>query len=369
MARGELSYSKVRALTRVATAANESALVRLAQQGTASHVEEIVRRYRRVSRLDDAADAAKVQRNREVRYHWDEDGTFVLRARLPPEQGALVLQALQAATEALRQAANDEPPRADAADSSAEDSLARIRATPGATDQSHAARRADALALMAETVLRHGPGELPAAERHQVVIHVDAAVLADANADGQCELEHGPALAVESARRVLCDASIVTVREDAEGNALDVGRKTRAISTPLRRALQSRDRGCRFPGCSHKRFADAHHIAHWVDGGETKLSNLVLLCRVHHRLLHEEGFTIEQSASGLRFRTPQGRLVPDVPPQRVLAHDPVLALMQSQADRGITARSCVPEWMGEAPAYDWITDALWRRDHAETVVS
>lgn len=387
MARGEISYSKVRALTRVATRANEAALVRLARQGTASHVEEIVRRYRRVSRVEDAAAAAKAQCEREVRYRWDDDGTLVLHARLPAEQGALVLKALEAAAEALWRSAR----RADAeestdetqatsaahssaeesavaaapckpADSSAEESRPRVPASY-VTDQSFAARRADALVLVAETALQRGPAELPAAERHQVVIHVDATALAGATQDCRCELEHGPALAVESARRVLCDSSIVTVREDSDGTPLDVGRKTRAIPTALRRALQSRDRGCRFPGCTRKHFTDAHHIEHWINGGETKLANLVLLCRVHHRLVHEEGFTVTRTSAGLVFHAPDGRRVEEVPRQRVLAHDPVLALMSSQTDRAITARTCIPEWMGEAPAYDWITDALWRRDH------
>ena len=379
MATGVLSYSKVRAITRVATPENEESLVRLARQGTASHIEEIVRRYRKVSRIEDAAAAAKAHRSREVRYRWDDDGTLILNARLPAEQGALLLKALAAATEALKLAehADDrqQPRDTDSSaedstavpgsNSSAEDSKPRTHATPDATDQSFPARRADALVLMAETLLRHGAAELPAPERHQVVIHVDASALAGATQDAQCELEHGPAIAVESARRLLCDASIITLHEDPDGNPLNVGRKTRAIPTALRRALQSRDRGCRFPACSHKHFTDAHHIHHWTHGGETNLDNLVLLCRVHHRLVHEEGFTVEQTASGLVFRAPDGRRVEDVPVQRVLLHDPVLALMRGHADRGINARTCIPEWMGETPAYDWITDRLWRKDHSD----
>jgi hypothetical protein len=95
----------------------------------------------------------------------------------------------------------------------------------------------------------------------------------------------------------------------------------------------------------------------------TKLANLVLLCRVHHRLVHEEGFAVGQGKEGLVFRAPDGRRVEDVPRQRVLMYDPVLTLITSQAELGITPRTTVPEWMGEAPAYDRITDALWRRDH------
>jgi hypothetical protein len=383
MSCGELSYSKVRALTRAATPANEVALVRLAKQGTASHIEEIVRRYRRVCRADDTANAAKVQRAREVRYRWDDDGTFVLHARLPPEQGALVLKALQAATDTLRRAARGEdsstddshkppivvPANQNRAEPPADGSKARQSSAEDwnqsdATDRSFTARRADALVLMAETTLRHGVSELPGNERHQVVIHVDAATLAAASSQGRCELEHGPALAIETARRLICDTSVIALTEAPDGSPLDVGRRTRSIPTALRRALQSRDHGCRFPGCSHKVFTEAHHIQHWADGGETKLHNLVLLCRTHHRLVHEEGFTVEQDREELAFRAPNGKQIEEAPRQRVLLHDPVLALISEQAGLGITARTTTPEWMGEIPAYDWITDTLWRRDRS-----
>jgi hypothetical protein len=194
------------------------------------------------------------------------------------------------------------------------------------------------------------------------VVHVDATVLTGAAEHGQCEIENGPALAIETARRLLCDGSVVIIHEDADGNPLNVGRKTRTISTALRRALQSRDRGCRFPGCSRKRYTDAHHVQHWANGGETNLDNLVLLCSVHHRLVHEEGFKMEKTPKGLVFRAADGRRVEEVPVQRVLLHDPVLALMRNHAELAITPRTCAPEWMGEVPAYDWITDALWRKD-------
>lgn len=94
------------------------------------------------------------------------------------------------------------------------------------------------------------------------------------------------------------------------GRPLTVGRKTRTVPPALRRALRSRDRCCRFPGCTQSRFVDAHHIHHWAHGGETKLANLVLLCRHHHRLLHEGGFAVERTpAGGLRFRRPDGRAI------------------------------------------------------------
>src|SRR5690606_6276450 len=131
---------------------------------------------------------------------------------------------------------------------------------------------------------------------------------------GRCELENGPALAVETAKRLACDASVVRIVEDGLGRPLDVGRKTRSIPPAIRRALQSRDAGCRFPGCTHTRFLDGHHIRHWADGGATRLSNLVLLCRHHHRQVHEGRAEVRMLGDGaLRFQGPDGRALEAAP--------------------------------------------------------
>jgi uncharacterized protein DUF222 len=123
------------------------------------------------------------------------------------------------------------------------------------------ARRADALGRIAESYLQHGAGALSGGDRQQIVIHVDAETLREGCA-GRCELEEGPSLPAETVRRLACDASVVTLLEDAEGEPLNVGRKTRSIPPALRRALNARDRGCRFPGCSNTRYVDAHHVRH-----------------------------------------------------------------------------------------------------------
>ena len=103
----------------------------------------------------------------------------------------------------------------------------------------------------------------------------------------------------------------MTVFEDDNGNPLDVGRKQRTLSTALRRALYARDRCCTFPGCRRKRYLDAHHLEHWIDGGETKPANLTLLCEYHHRLQHEGSFGIVKEEDGtLRFVTADGRTIP-----------------------------------------------------------
>jgi len=146
--------------------------------------------------------------------------------------------------------------------------------------------------------------ESPGTDRQQIVVHVAAETLRDRSA-GCCEIEHGPSIAAETVRRFSCDASIVTLVEDAEGEPLNAGRKTRTISAPLRRLLEARDQGCRFPGCCNARYIDMHHIRHWANGGETRPSNLVSLCRFHHRAVHEGGFNVEVLDDGaLRFVRP-----------------------------------------------------------------
>ena len=270
MGRGELSYSKVRALTRVATPATESVFLSIALHGTAHHVETIVRQYRRATEAAELSREARQQAGRELRWHWDDDGSLVLRARLPAEAGALLLRAIEAADAGLL-------------DVSAETSAARAHpAVVAPQPPSHAMRRADALGVVAESFLAHGAAALTGGERQQIVVHVDAETLRD-HEPGRCELDDGPAIAGETARRLACDASIVRIISDARGEPLDVGRRTRTIPPALRRALDARDKGCRYPGCTHRRYVDGHHVRHWADGGETKLSNLVSLCRFHHR--------------------------------------------------------------------------------------
>jgi uncharacterized protein DUF222/HNH endonuclease len=276
-ARGQLSFAKVRALTRVAEPANEEGLLELALELTAAQLERALRAYRRVT----TEEAASVQEAAYLDWYWDEDGSLVVRGRLAPEDGALLLKALEAGYAALCEGGSAEP-----------------RPTS-----------ADALAAVAELTL--SGGERSGGDRHQLVVHVEATALS--GGEGGCELAEGPALAAETARRLACDASVVELRE-RDGEPLSVGRKTRSIPPALRRALRRRDRGCRFPGCENHRFVDAHHIEHWARGGETSIDNLVLLCHRHHRLLHEGGYSVERLPAGaLRFRYPWGQPLPDSP--------------------------------------------------------
>src|SRR5947199_4072155 len=299
LARGELSYAKVRALTRVATPETEERLVAVGRAGTADHVERIVRGWRRVDRIAEAREEARRHQSRALHVYQDEDGMVIVRGRLAPEVGAVLVQALTAAREALYQQARGMDAKPSSADISQE--------TPTMAQQ-----QADALALIAETALHQGIDPGAPGERYQVVVHADAPVLADVEAPGQSVLEDGAHVSAETSQRLACDASRVMMRHDPDGRILEVGARTRTIPPALRRALHHRDRGCRFPGCG-LRFGQGHHIRHWAHGGPTTLSNLALLCRRHHRAVHEEGYTIERHADGeLKFRRPDGRLLPEV---------------------------------------------------------
>ncbi|MFO8153631.1 MAG: HNH endonuclease signature motif containing protein [Thioalkalivibrio sp.] len=135
--------------------------------------------------------------------------------------------------------------------------------------------------------------------------------------------------------------------EDDDGSALNVGRKTRSIPPAIRRALQRRDQGCRFPGCTAHKYVDAHHIHHWADGGETKLDNLVLLCRHHHRLVHEGGYGVRMTASGPKFTDSTGRTIAPVAETRFRGNVFALKLKNQRAGLEIDAETTISLWEGE----------------------
>jgi 5-methylcytosine-specific restriction endonuclease McrA len=337
LARGELSYAKVRALTRVATPETEERLLGVGRAGTASHVERIVRGWRCVDRKAEARETARQHASRALHVHHDEDGTVVLRGRLSPEVGALLLRALAAARETLYQkvGGSAEPP-------------------------TMAQQQADALVLLAETALHHELDPGAPGERYQVVVHVDAIALADPDQPGQSILEDGPRVSAETSRRLACDASRVVMRHDETGRTVEVGARTRTIPPALRRALRHRDRGCRFPGCGLP-FGEGHHVRHWAQGGPTTLANLALLCRRHHRAVHEEGYQVDRDPDGaLRFRRPDGWLLPDVPPPATVSADPVRALRTQHDAQGLRlhARTACPSWLGERINVGWAIDVL-----------
>jgi 5-methylcytosine-specific restriction endonuclease McrA len=208
-------------------------------------------------------------------------------------------------------------------------------------------QQADALALVAEAALHHGINPGTPGERYQVVVHIDAQVLADADAPGQSVLEGGACVPAGTSQRLACDASRVVMRHDADGRITEVGARTRTIPPALRRALHHRDKGCRFPGCGLP-FGQGHHIRHWAHGGPTTLSNLAMLCRRHHRAVHEEGYQVERQPDGeLCFRRPDGRLLPEVPATPAVPAAPCEALGARHEALDIHAGTAMPGWSGE----------------------
>jgi hypothetical protein len=350
LARGELSYAKVRALTRVATPETEARLMAVGRAGTAAHVERIVRGWRRVDRLAETREAARQHAGRGLHVVQDEDGTVVIRGRLTPEVGALLVRALDAARETLYQRARRAEDLPSAAD-------------PAVPAPTQAQQQADALALLAETALHHELDPGAPGERYQVVVHVDAAVLDDPAQPGQTALEGGIRVSAEMSRRLACDSSRVVMRHDQDGQVVEVGARTRTIPPALRRALHHRDKTCRFPGCGG-RAGQGHHVQHWANGGPTTLTNLVLLCRRHHRAVHEEGYQVARGPDGaFQFRRPDGRALPDVPPPAAVPDDPVETLRATNEARQlrIHAHTGCSGWLGERLDVGWAIDVLHPR--------
>ena len=371
MKRGELSYSKVRALTRVARPETEEELVELGRAGTAAHIERVVRAWRRIDRSVEAADDELRDASSRVTTHIDENGMFVIRGRLAPEAGEVLMKALDAAGEKLfAEQGEDRPPAGKV--------------------------RADALTLVAESALKGGLDPGSSGDRYQVVVHVSEEELrssaAAATGCPACASAETPApgvfaetsiprgawlgdshvpVSAETARRIASDAGKVRMTHRS-GQVLNVGRKTRTIPPPIRRALEFRDQGCRFPGCTSK-HCDAHHIVHWADGGETKLSNLVLLCRRHHRLLHEGGFGVRLAGDGaVQFTDARGRPLERSPAPPPVGLDAARELVEHLENAGvpITGKESMPTWDGKPLNLPYVMECLWQPPpHLEAAVA
>ncbi len=386
---GVISYSKVRAMTRSATPENEAFLLQVARHGTAQHVEKLVRTFARASRLADPQRDRCQYEARAFSWYHDDDGMVVFKGRLPAAEGAAFLKAMEAILHTLAQ---QEPAHQEAtyhqpidpinhapadrqsrdedfmpADVSAETTIA-------STAPTFTQKRADALVAMADLALAGLAADgKPAstADKYQVVIHIDANRTKDVSAETSClpdctlDSDGGQfPLAATTARRLACDAALVTVLEDTAGNVLNVGRKTRTIPPAIRRALTLRDQGCRFPGCCETRFVDAHHIHHWCDGGETRLDNLILLCRHHHTLLHQQGFALVQGTAGWEFVCADGRKLAHALASQFTeineCPDGSLFIETESVASGlhIDARTAVTLWEGEAMDYDFAVGTL-----------
>ncbi len=324
---GALSYSKARAIARVATPETEAQLVEWAHCATAAQMDLLVNRRRSVDQSP--------QETRYLTWGYDEDGSFVLRARLTPEEGALVLAALRSARDAL----------GDQGECMAESGPAG----PLFETETIRPSAADALVAMAETTLAHGPTPVAGGDRHMVLVHVNAET-------GTATLDGGPELTDNEAASVLCDAAHATILLGGEGEPLAMGRRTREPTVAQRRALLVRDGGCVFPGCEQRVFVDAHHVHEWERGGPTDLNNLVLVCRVHHRAIHHRGYTCEPGPNQtFKFFNPQGvRLVAVPRPTRADGQIPTVGASGEQ----IGPDTPVPNWDGHHPDYATAVEGL-----------
>lgn len=310
--RGELSFSKVRAVTRVATAENEADLVELARTATAAQLDRLVR-----ASVVAMSDPAKREQLTELYLGVDDEGMGTTRARLPIELHAIVEQAIAKALPAKASSAED------VEGSSAEDETVPI-----------AGRRALALARICESYLAHGDAARTPPTRNNAVVHVEV----DESGVVAGETEQGVPLHPDTCRRLLCDAAVQGML-GALDQPLGCGRTTRTISRKLRRALKKRSgSGCQWKGCTEQVYVEAHHVWHWEHGGPTELWNLVNLCWHHHHLVHEGGWQLEHDGhGGVRCFRPDNREL----------LDPIPSMPGTPLDFDVDAEAIVPRWAGE----------------------
>jgi hypothetical protein len=238
---GRVSYSKVRAMTRVATAENENALLQVALGGTADHVETQVRLYRQTKRIEALDEENLRHGHRELSWYIDDDDYWVFKGRFTPEQGALLQKALEAAGDRLfgeQQHVPEEVTR------EVSDKVPLDRTSPEPVSQ----KRADELARVVEGFLAGVKNDQSGGDRYMVNIHTDIETLKEDGTGAESEIEDRGHVPAETSRRMACDCSIVHWHEDMQGEPLNIGRKTRSIPPAIRRALKRRDHGCRFPG-------------------------------------------------------------------------------------------------------------------------
>jgi uncharacterized protein DUF222/HNH endonuclease len=323
--RGELSYSKARAITRVATPDTEALLLAYAEYMTGSQLDKTTRKWKSVARH--AAEGLREDpERRHVRRRELDDGMTRIEATLHPDEAELVWAMLTAAEK--RRHASAEAPAG--------------------------FNRANALVELAQAYLR---GDAPERAPVDVVLTIPrAAVEQRSDVVG---LLGNAAVSVETSRRLCCDAGVVEIEEDERGNALSVGRKWRTFSGALKRALLHRDRCCTFPGCTNELYLEGHHLKHWIDGGETSIDNGALLCSTHHRFVHEYGFTITLDETGHpRFRDPKGRQVRNVPAPTRVTELGWPTIHRGNTGLGINAATNIPKWDGRPVDYGLVIDGL-----------
>jgi hypothetical protein len=365
-AAGRLSYAKVRALTRIATAETEQDLLEMAAPMTASQMERFAQAHRRVTE----ADRGQNRPARQLTWSPVKDLDYVFRALLPAEDAAVVLQALRAARNDLEHPHDphdDVSAETRAGELPREDKANEISFSgqdPPESRMETAQNLADALVQVCADYLNARAATAENPDTYQVIIHAGAQAITGHEAapdvsaetpDGttgtlpvthpahpmRCHIQDGPAISPSTLALISCNATISSMIHDTASAVLDVGRRTRKPPPALRRAIRERDGyRCQFPGC-HSRRTDAHHIVHWANGGATKPGNLISLCKRHHALVHDKGFFIATTSGGFAFYTPQGTPMPACPELRAGPGDITTA---HHAD--ITTATIVPPHSG-----------------------
>lgn len=273
-ARGELGIDKVVELTRFATAETETRLIEWAKGVSGG----CIRRKADLAVSQSIRDVQDVEKSRFLSWwYFDEGRRFGMEAELPAAEGAVVARALERLAEILPVMPEEEGP------------------------YHVSARRADALVALASARIAADADP----DRATVVVHAQLQGLLERNSG--CEIQEGPVIHPETARRLLCNARVQGVIEDGAGQPVRLGRTSREPPAWMTRQLRYRDLGCRFPGCGARRFTQAHHILWWERGGRTDLDNLVLVCTFHHKLVHEHGWALKcEMDGGVQWFRPDG---------------------------------------------------------------
>ena len=363
---GKLSYSKVRAITRIGTPNNQDFLLMIAENGTASHIERLAGKYRLCQRLDAEVDPDELwKKDRAFYYRIDEDGMYLFEGRLPAEEGAVIIKAINMMRKAIRRERGDDPEQDQQNQPHCQQSTGNENASQNVSAETFIQDinppdilddQASALTQLAEHYLETANKSSPhtsLSEKYQVLLHINAN---EAHMDHQinqgdiCHVENNKFLSREVARQLACDTQMRVVLEDDDGKVLNIGRKSRTIPRAIAHALNIRDGGCRYPGCTQHFWTDAHHVRHWAAGGETKLENLITLCRFHHTQLHKEVYEIQVKDQDFVFiNQDKEEILQSIHPQFPVAEadNRIQSMLKDQAHIGIDASTAETKWRGD----------------------
>lgn len=269
---GEIAWGVARELFKFATPERDGDLADQAKSWSTDQAATIARKERAIS----AQEARKSHEERCLKWFYDSDRRHInIRGVFPAADGEVIVGAISKAAKASYD-----------------------KSAPVA----FAARCADALLEIAAG-FRADSGEAP---KIDVVLVAEISEIAEEGSvieigEGFCS--------VDVAKRIMCDSHVQLVLKDPDGQIKALGSRSRNVPEKLRRVVRTRDKTCRFPGCSRTKFAEIHHIVHVADGGKTVLENLAMICYAHHHLIHEGGWHLEGVAPlALRFISPDGQV-------------------------------------------------------------